>query len=261
MEDCWRFLFLKIPQPNSPPPTMKPLLLPAVAASLCAPAMASPPEPEWIEPDPFVTDLEWFEQWQEPVHIELEEEDLAEVARSLGVDVATIHAVIDIEAGRAHQGFWSEGKPVICFSPNLFKTYAQRRGIKLSKYAKSHAVVFAPANKARYGSHQAAHQAQLDAAMEIDEVTAIESTFWGMFQIGGFNWRKCGVDSPHEFVEKMQRSERDQLDLFVNFLRSTGLDKPLQAHNWTAFARGYNGRSYAKHGYHKRLAQSYKRYK
>lgn len=195
-----------------------------------------------------------------PRKTRLEENDFKAAADSLQVDVATIHAVVEIEAGHDHSGFWAEGKPVINFSLDLFRRFAKRDGINVNKYKKTHPEVFRPANRAKYGSQQAAVQARLDGARAIDDSAAIEATYWGMFQIGGFNWKKCGTSSPQDFAERMSRSEHDQMELFINFLRSTGLDKPLQSRKWAQFARGYNGTSYARRGYHKRLARAYKKY-
>ena len=97
--------------------------------------------------------------------------------------------------------------------------------------------------------------------MEIDSLTAIQGTFWGLFQLGGFNWKKCGAESPAEFVEKMSRSERDQLEMFASFIKNSGLLKALRNKDWATFAKGYNGPSYAAKGYHRRLAAAYKKYK
>ncbi len=191
----------------------------------------------------------------------LTEEDFRQVAEELGVETAAIKAVVEIEAGNTHQGFWAPGKPVINFDVSVFRRNARRNGVNLSKYTRSHPVVFARPNRARYGSYGAAQQARLDAARSIDDRTAIQSTFWGMFQIGGFNWNKCGAASPDEFVRLMSRSERDQLELFANFVRTTGLLPSLRAKNWGAFARTYNGPSYAARGYHTRLARAYAKYK
>lgn len=194
-------------------------------------------------------------------HGPLTEEDFQEVARELGVEVAAIKAVVDIEAGKSHQGFWADGKPLINFDLSMFRRAATKYKVSLGKYTKSHQVVFARPNARRYGSQQAAQQARLDAARQIHDLAGIEGTFWGMFQIGGFNWKKSGAQSPEEFVALMSRSERDQLELFANFIRNTGLLKHLKNKNWAAFARGYNGTSYASRGYHTRLASAYARHK
>lgn len=193
--------------------------------------------------------------------LRLTPEDYREVADELGVEVAAIKAVVEIEAGLQHKGFWKEGHPVINFDLPMFQRMAARNKVNLSKAKKKSPVIFSRPNVAKYGSQQAAQQARLDAAMAVDSVSAIDGTFWGMFQIGGFNWKKCGTASRADFVNKMSSNERAQLELFANFLRSTGLDKQLKAKNWSAFARGYNGASYAKRGYHTRMAKAYKKYK
>lgn len=187
--------------------------------------------------------------------ISLTENDFKEVAEGLGVEVAAIKAVVDIEAGRTHQGFAAPGKPLINFDLTMFRRFASRRGINLSKYSKSHSIVFTSSR----GSQSKAHR-RLDAAKSINHNAALEGTFWGMFQIGGFNWKKCGADNIEDFVTKMSRSERDQLDLFAAFITSTGLVKHLKQKNWAAFAKGYNGPSYARRNYHTRMASAYQRH-
>lgn len=185
----------------------------------------------------------------------LTETDFEEVAAELGVEVAAIKAVVEIEAGRTHEGFFAPGKPLINFDLSMFRRFATRRGVNLSKYSKSHSVVFASSR----GSQSRAHR-RLEAAKSINPHAAVEGTFWGMFQIGGFNWKKCGAENIDDFVCRMSRSERDQLEMFASFISSTGLVKHLKTKNWAAFARGYNGPGYAKRSYHTRMAQAYARH-
>lgn len=187
----------------------------------------------------------------------LTEQDYAEVARELGVETAAIKAVVEIEAGRAHQGFSEPGKPIVNFDLSMFRRSANKRGINLTRYYKSHPQVFSRCGR----SSQSVVWNRLQKARAIDNVAAVEGTFWGMFQIGGFNWRKCGCSSIDEFVELMSRSERDQLELFAGFIKSSGLLKALQNKNWSSFAAGYNGPSYARRGYHTRMAAAYSRHR
>ena len=86
-------------------------------------------------------------------------------------------------------------------------------------------------------------------------------TFWGMFQIGGFNYKLCGCDSVDEMVRLMSYSELEQLELFATFITNTGMLPDLKAKNWAAFARKYNGASYARRGYHTKMANAYARFK
>ena len=191
----------------------------------------------------------------------LSDDDYRNVAERLGIEIATMKAVVEIETGATHRGFNADGSPLINFDFAMFRSFARRRGISLTPYAKSHAVVFAPPAVRRYGSRQAAQYARLNAALEIDSITAIYGTFWGMFQIGGFNWKKCGASSPHDFVKRMSRSEQDQLQMFAEFISSCGLAGYLRNHNWSEFARRYNGPGYARHSYHTRLARSYAKHR
>jgi len=191
----------------------------------------------------------------------LSEEDFREVAEELGVEVAAIKAVVDIEAGKAHEGFYQPGKPIINFDLSMYRKYAPRHGVSLSKAKKKAPLIFARPNTRKYGSYQAAQYARLDAAREIDTASALESTFWGMFQIGGFNWKLCGCSSVEEFVELMSRSERDQLELFSRLITNCGMLEPLQKKQWLAFALKYNGPRAKSRGYHTRMASSYARHK
>jgi len=191
----------------------------------------------------------------------LQERDYEEVAEQLGVEPAAMKAVVEIEAGKSHQGFWAEGKPLMNFDLAVFRKMAARHKVNLSKYTRSHPAVFARPDISRHGSQQTAVRARFDQALDIDTISAIEGTFWGMFQIGGFNWRQCGTSSPQEFMELMSRSERDQLDLFAEFISRAGLLPALKKKNWAAFARGYNGPGYAARGYHRRLAAAYNKHK
>lgn len=192
--------------------------------------------------------------------LHLTEEDYREVAEELGVEVAAIKAVVEIEAGRHHKGFHSWGQPLINFDLSMFRQYAKRNGINLSRYSATHREVFSRPNTSKYGSRQAAQQARLKKAMDIDYRTAVQGTFWGMFQIGGFNWKLCGCKSIEDFVHKMSLSEREQLELFARFIKNTGMDKYLRRKNWSAFALRYNGKSYASRGYHTRLASAYRKH-
>lgn len=191
----------------------------------------------------------------------LDNSDYVRVAEQLGVEPAAIKAVVSIEAGATHRGFYADNKPIINFDLTVFRQMASRRGVKLGNYEKTHKVVFNRPNIARYGSQQAAQQARLDAAMTIDSVAAIHGTFWGMFQIGGFNWKRCGAESPADFVRRMSLSEQEQLDMFAEFIRNSGLLEALRNKDWARFAKGYNGPGYAARGYHTRMASAYQRFK
>lgn len=214
-----------------------------------------------VDPKAFADSLAHASRAGEARFTRLTDEDYRAVAEELGIEVAAMKAVVDIEAGKSHQGFWAAGKPLINFDLTMYRKFAPRNNVSLKKAQKKHPLIFRRPDARKYGSYQAAQQARLDAAASVDSVSAFESTFWGMFQIGGFNWRKCGVSSIGEFVGLMSRSERDQLELFARFIENSGMADDIRKKKWLNFALKYNGPKARSRGYHTRLAAAYKRHK
>ncbi len=182
----------------------------------------------------------------------LTDEDFEHVADELGVEVAAIKAVVSIEAGAAMKGFWAPGVPVINFDRTMYRKYAAKAG---GGGAKGETV---PKGLSGYALRE---WTQLINARKSNARAANLGTFWGMFQIGGFNYKVCGCESVDEFVRLMSYSELEQLELFAAFLRNTGYVSELRALNWAGFARKYNGPSYARRGYHTRMAKAYAKFK
>lgn len=193
----------------------------------------------------------YFDEAEGKIIARLTEEDYADAAEKLGIEIAAIKAVVDIETGRTHCGFSSPRTPIIDFDTKVFNSFCRRRGISTSNFT---------THVATPGTQQQKEHIRLKRACLIDSVTAKEATMWGMFQIAGFNWKRCGAESLNDFVEKMCYSERTQLELFTNFLLNTDLVKYLRTKNWSGFAYRYNGPKYARLGYHTRLARAYNKF-
>lgn len=183
----------------------------------------------------------------------LTDADFRIVAAELGVEVAAIKAVVRCEAGAAMEGFWAPGVPVINFDRSMYNRSKPPTNVK----APASETVPAGITSA-YGRRE---WSQLVAARKVNRDKANMGTFWGMFQIGGFNYKICGCQTVSEFVERMSYSEFEQLELFAIFIRNTGMLPALKAKNWSAFARKYNGASYARRGYHTKMAAAYAKYK
>ena len=182
----------------------------------------------------------------------LTEEDFQLVAEELDVEVAAIKAVVEIEAGKAMKGFWAPGIPVINFDRTMYLKYGKKVPSKAG--AKGEKV---PEGLKGYALKE---WTQLINARKNNAQGANMGTFWGMFQIGGFNYKICGCESVDEFVKRMAYSELEQLQLFAVFITNSGMLESLKKKDWTTFARKYNGPSYAKRGYHTKLAKAYKKY-
>jgi hypothetical protein len=71
----------------------------------------------------------------------------------------------------------------------------------------------------------------------------------------GENYKLAGFNTLKDFLKAMEESESKQLDAFVQFLKSTGADKYLQAKEWTNFAISYNGPK--QNGYDEKIKQRY----
>lgn len=191
--------------------------------------------------------------------IGLTDKDYQIVADSLGIEIATIKSIVEIETGRCHDGIITPGIPLVNFDAAIFKRFMRKAQKSYSKHSSS--MAFKAPNTRKYGSFGKAQWARLESAREIDKVIADKATFWGMFQIGGFNWEKCGCKSLEEFVKKMSTSEFEQLKLFAEFCKNTNLVKYLKAKNWSAFAYRYNGPGYKRHNYDGRLRKAYFKFK
>lgn len=186
-------------------------------------------------------------------YLHLTEADFKLVADELGVEVAAMKAVVLIEAGTQMKGFWAPGVPVINFDRSMYQRMRKRvPGGKGDKEAKL------PTGLTGYARQE---WSQLITARKSNADAANMGTFWGMFQIGGFNYKKCGCETIDEFVKLMSYSELEQLELFASFVTNSGMLEDLRKKNWAGFARKYNGASYARRGYHTRMANAYNKYK
>lgn len=183
----------------------------------------------------------------------LTDEDFRIVAEELDVEVAAIKAVAVIEAGVSLKGFFAPGVPVINFDRAMYNRFRSKVADKSG--AKNEKV---PTGLTGYALQE---WTQLVNARRSNRQGADMGTFWGMFQIGGFNYRLCGCQTIDEFVRLMSYSELEQLELFAAFIKNTGMLGDLKAKNWAAFARKYNGASYARRGYHTKMANAYNKYK
>lgn len=199
-----------------------------------------------------------FPDSPEDRYTRLTELDYQKVAAELGVEVAAIKALAKIEAG--NEGFVSPGKPVINFDRVVFAQSLRRKGIAVKQARQQAPVAFQSVNVRRYGSYGAAQYARLQAASKVSREAAYRSTFWGMFQIGGFNYNQCDCASVFEFARLMGQSEAMQLELFARFIRNNNLVRYVRAHNWYAFAKAYNGGRVVR-GYANRMAREYAHFK
>lgn len=179
--------------------------------------------------------------------------DIPRIGRLIGVGEDEIRAVIEVETSGG--GFDSQGRPKMLFEPHVFwrelgegpkRTVAQSQGLAYPKWGTA---PYPPDSYPR-----------LATAIKIDAAAALRSASWGLGQIMGFNHRAAGYASAGDMVAAFCDREAAGLEAMISFIASEHLDDDLRRHDWSGFARGYNGAGYAKHGYHTRLAAAFARW-
>ena len=207
---------------------------------------------------------------------ELTEQQIREVAEANGIEYAVIRAIIDVECNGS--GFLPDGTPTILFERHKYwlqlgkiNFYSIRREMRRMRPDLCHKHV---SGQGGYG-YQSEQPERMDTAIklindilpDIDNETfeavrvcGLKSASWGLGQILASNYEKAGFDSVQDFINGMYASEKSQLEIMVTLLINWGLLEAMKQHDWRAIARKWNGRAYARQGYHTKLANSYLNY-
>ena len=172
-------------------------------------------------------------------------------AEELGVEPAVIKAVAEVESSGA--GFLPDGHVKILFERHKFHEFTH------GKFDDTHPNISNP-RAGGYGSVKS-QAGRFSEAFALDSQAAMKSASWGKFQIMGFNHEAAGFDTIGEFVDAMKISEDEHLKAFVHLIKDWGLAGALKAHNWTEFARRYNGKAFRINKYDTKLAAAYERFK
>ena len=177
----------------------------------------------------------------------LDDIDLPMVGREIGVGEDEVHAILDVES--AGSGFDKQGRPKMLFEPHVFwrelgpgpkRDLAAAQGLAYARW--------------KPGAYPKDSYPRLLKAMAIDEEAALRSASWGLPQMMGFNCKLAGYPTAKAMVEAFLDDEETHLAAMIRFIKATGLDDELRRRDWKGFARGYNGKGFAKNGYDKKLA-------
>lgn len=175
--------------------------------------------------------------------------EIPRLARAIGCGEDEIRAVIEVETtGGAFDG---SGRPKMLFEPHVFwaelspqrRQVAAAQGIAYPRWGEK------PYPKDSYP--------RLTLAIRIDRAAALRSASWGLGQILGRNARAAGYADAETMVAAFCETEVSHLRAMIEFIRSEHLDDDLRRHDWSGFARGYNGAGYARQGYHIKLAAAF----
>jgi N-acetylmuramidase/Putative peptidoglycan binding domain len=181
----------------------------------------------------------------------IDDDALQDALDLAGIGAAELWAVVTVETTGC--GFLQDRRPKILFERHVFSRQTAHR------YDISHPNLSndRPGGYGEGGAHQ---YDRLEQAIALDRPKALMSTSWGIGQVMGFNAPIVGYRDVEEMIVAMRVSEGNQLTAMARFLTAKQLERPLRAHDWPRFARGYNGPDYATNSYDTRLAAAYGRF-
>ncbi|MGB0131146.1 N-acetylmuramidase domain-containing protein [Chlorobium sp.] len=190
----------------------------------------------------------------------LSEQDFAEASRNAGIELAMVKAITSVESrGR---GFLPTGDPIILFEGHVFWSQLEKVGKSPQKISLTlpQGILY-PKWVSSFYVGGAGEWQRLGIAAEVDQGAAMQSASWGLLQVMGFHFKACGYASIHAFVEAMRQSEKNQLVAALRLMATIpGMLAAIKAHDFKGIALRWNGAGYAKHGYHTRLEQAYRKY-
>lgn len=186
--------------------------------------------------------------------------DLASAAKLLGVSVAAVATIAQVES--SGHGFDATGRPVILFERHQFYRQLISNGTPEAKANELAECMPNIVNLKRGGYIGGAGEfGRFASASQIDETSAIESCSWGMFQIMGYHWARLGSVDAQDFKLHMQESEGEQLQAFCKFvLTDKKLHKAVMDSNWPVVAEIYNGPAYKENHYDVKLARAFEQF-
>lgn len=185
----------------------------------------------------------------------LHQRDIERVADELGVEVAAVMAINEIESRGS--GFLPDGRVVILFERHIMRRRLEHYGVNPGDWEDAHPDIV---NRSTGGYQGLAREwPRIGLAWSIHPDAAIESASWGLFQLMGFHWQRLGYAGPAAMMDAMRESEGAQLDAFMRFIRTDrDLHRALQRLDWGRVATLYNGPSHQ--GYDRKLQAAYDRH-
>jgi hypothetical protein len=189
---------------------------------------------------------------------------IALVAKTYRIDLAALLAVVEIESDG--HSLESDGKtPSFLFEKHVF----YRQLLSLTDRDKADAAVRAglayvswqPSTEYRNEATSKQRLELLAQARAINEEAADRACSWGVGQTMGENCRDLGfVDARHMVAFMIAGGVPAQVECLIREIEHSNLTRHLNAHEWAAFARGYNGAGYQRNHYDSRLAVAYSRW-
>lgn len=172
-------------------------------------------------------------------------QDYKDAALILGCESEAIQALAEVESSGS--GFMPTGEITILFEPHIFWKELIKKHLNPATLVRDHPefsdILYEKWNTRPYGKNST-QWVRLRRAAAINSLAAYDSASYGKFQIMGFNFGAAGYPSVLAMISDFNKGEKYHLKGFVNFMKSTGMDKYLASKDWDSLARHYNGSGY-----------------
>ena len=185
--------------------------------------------------------------------------EISIVARELGILPNALQAIAEVESGgRVFAKVAGRDEPLIRFEGHYFDRLL-RGGQR--ETARQSGLAHPKAGKIRNPRSQQKRWDLLNHAISLNRIAALSSTSWGLGQVMGAHWQWLGYGSVDALVVDARSGAAGQVRLMARYIDKAGLVPTIKAEDWKAFACAYNGPSYARNAYDKRIEAAYRKLK
>lgn len=179
------------------------------------------------------------------------------IAERLKIDPAMLLAVAEVESGGQATALVNGAQePLIRWEGHYFD---QRLTGEKRERARAEGLSSPKAGAVKNPAGQAGRWKLVTRATKIDRQAALESFSIGVGQVMTAHWKWLGFETVDAMIKLARRDVGGQMDLMARFIVKSQLDDELLRHDFTAFARGYNGAGFKKNAYHTKIAAAYQR--
>lgn len=173
----------------------------------------------------------------------LTNQEIALIAKEYDLEPALAKSVLIVETGTSLTGYLPDGRLKILFEGHImYKKLKEKFGKSAADdLAKKHPEIIYPSWTKEHYLGGAGEWKRLAIAQKVNDTFAKESASWGLPQILGMNYAMVGCSTVSEMIQRMEKSNMDQLELFFNFIEASKIMQALKDHDWKKFTRVYNG--------------------
>lgn len=180
---------------------------------------------------------------------------LNRLAKSLGVEVAALKALVYVEAKHANKV--PKGKIPARYERHVMYSCLKKKGIRVSGRPSD------LVHRLRDRRKHTDDYPYIARAIKINKECAHRATSWSVYQIMGYNFSYTKWKSATAMAKAMHDDPKAKDVALVGFLKHHAKGKALKAFKkkrWTKFARLYNGDNFKENRYHIKIAKAYAKF-